>query len=279
MQSVIFTVSVLIFLSVFFGEGDCAAASDDLAYIPDYVDGINKLIPVEKRRINIFDFLKNSKNLIDLETAAKENIARSKAVLAEVFNLLISGSPGCLYEPKGELNSNIDILKDFSYRTSSLNHSKTRYFEIGEEIEIDTYVGQILDFLVVYKEVDKKDDAFKKLHFTEFPPIGNFAEPLANALIYLFPEEGIQAGDNFYYKLYRAIFDDDEAAVNENKSTDDGNKSTDDGNKSTDDGNKSDGNGDVPASGNLGKYFLIGTCIALPLIIIGVVIIFMLRKK
>ena len=61
--------------------------------------------------------------------------------------------------------------------------------------------------------------------------------------------------------------DDDKAALNKKKSTDDGNESGD------------NGSGDAPASGNLGKYFLIGTCIALPLIIIGVVIIFMLRKK
>ena len=292
-----------------------------LSHISTLVGYINNLIPVENRRKNIVEFLMDSKNLFDLEAAAKNDITGTKAVLAEVFKLLTPG-PGCLYKRLDfYIITDIKILENLDSIVNDLIDT-TSFFEKGFKIDmIQACVLKISNFLDAYKKVVGAKDLDLKIYFENFIPIGDFAKPLSKALLKLLPEKWEEkwGKDSIYGRLKKAIDEDDKAAddkvktvddddksgndenkpagddkgkatgsedlspiavdVDKKKSTDDENKPADES-KSTDDGNKSAGNGGGgPVSGNLGKYFLIGTCIALPLIIIGVVIFFMLRKK
>ena len=228
---------------------------------------INALIPNDKRRENTAKFLKDQENWTILEAAAKEDITRTKAVLAEVFKLLI---PGPLYEPNVLIELDKGFLQKLDSEMNQIIHTNSSFFKKDCELEIkvgqiQVCVKRIANFLVAYKKVVEDKD-LRELFFKKSIPIGDFAEPLSKALKNLVPD--VPEEGSVYESLTNAIKDDDDkAALNKKKSTDDGNKSGD------------NGSGDAPASGNLGKYFLIGTCIALPLIIIGVVIIFMLRKK
>ena len=245
MQSVIFTVSVLIFSSIFLGEGDCAATSSDLPPIALDIERINNLVPLEKKRKTIFEFLMDPKNLSDLEALTKQNIPGTKAVLAEVFNLLVPGHDSCVYKLRGALNHDIVELRNLDLKMADLKKYLIEYFTWI--VEIEKRVGHIANFLEAYKKVDEKDEKFKNLHFSKFISIGDFAKLLSEALLKLLPEKWEEkvGKDSFYGRLNEAIDKDDKAAVSkdkiagvENKPADDKNKPTDDKNKPTDDKNK-----------------------------------------
>ena len=235
MQSVIFTVSVLIFSSVFLGEGDCATTSSDLSPIALVVERIDKLVPLEKKRKNIVEFLMNPKNLFDLKDVAKRDSPRTKPILSEVFKLFISGPDSCVYKLRGALNHDIVELRNLDLKMADMNSYLSTYisdFKIWDEFDIGECVGHIGNFLEAYNDVEEKGKDFINRHFSEFISIGDFAKPLSKVLLKLLPKEWEKnwGKDSFYGRLNKAIDEDDKK--DKGKTADDENKSTEDEKKS-----------------------------------------------
>ena len=189
-----------------------ATGSEDFSPIAVDVDGINCLIPIDMRRENTVNFLMDIENWTDLfeKVTSTLDIGVIIAVMTDVYNRLTSGCK--IINPENWNNSK--ELRDLHEAIETLPNSPFS----GKFVL--TYVARIRSFLIAYKKVDEKDDEFKRLYFTRFTPIGDFAEPLSKALINLVPEKG-----SVYERLTKAIYEDDKAALNKNKSTDGGNKS------------------------------------------------------